>query len=233
MVDGKKSVSPSLVSNTPTPSGSPRRLRRTRAAGAARLRRGLGRRRVEDARQPIQNVSSRFGGMHARGVRAVGFNNIELITDRPLEVNFREIYETKKKYPKHAVIVSLMVETREEWKEIIKRSIDTGADGLELNFGCPHGMCERGMGSAVGQEPKVNQEITSLGRRVLDDARAREAHAQRLGHRPHGSPPSAAARTACPDQHHQEHHRRRHRRLRARAARGQASARTAATAAPP
>jgi dihydropyrimidine dehydrogenase (NAD+) subunit PreA len=54
-----------------------------------------------------------------------------------------------------------MVETREEWKDIIKRSIDTGADGLELNFGCPHGMCERGMGSAVGQEPRVNQEITS------------------------------------------------------------------------
>lgn len=110
---------------------------------------------------PIQNVSSRFGAVGVGGQRAVGFNNIELITDRPLEVNFREIYETKKKYPKHAIIASLMVETREEWKEIIKRSVDAGADGLELNFGCPHGMCERGMGSAVGQEPKVNSEITS------------------------------------------------------------------------
>jgi dihydropyrimidine dehydrogenase (NAD+) subunit PreA len=110
---------------------------------------------------PIQNVSSRFGAVGYRGTPAVGFNNIELITDRPLEVNFREIYETKKKYPNHAVIVSLMVESREEWQEIIKRSIDTGADGLELNFGCPHGMCERGMGSAVGQEPLVNERITS------------------------------------------------------------------------
>jgi dihydropyrimidine dehydrogenase (NAD+) subunit PreA len=110
---------------------------------------------------PIQNVSSRFGGLNVRGVQAAGFNNIELITDRPLESNFREIYECKKKYPKHAVIVSLMVETRQEWQDIIKRSIDAGADGLELNFGCPHGMCERGMGSAVGQEPRVNQEITS------------------------------------------------------------------------
>ena len=111
--------------------------------------------------QPIQNVSSRFGGHNVRGVQAAGFNNIELITDRSLEVNFKEIYETKKKYPKHAIIVSLMVETKDEWKDIIKRSIDAGGDGLELNFGCPHGMCERGMGSAVGQEPKVNQEITS------------------------------------------------------------------------
>jgi dihydropyrimidine dehydrogenase (NAD+) subunit PreA len=110
---------------------------------------------------PIQNVSSRFGGLDFQGTRAIGFNNIELITDRPLEVNFKEIYDTKKKYPKHALIVSLMVETREEWQEIIKRSIDAGADGLELNFGCPHGMCERGMGSAVGQEPQVNERITS------------------------------------------------------------------------
>jgi dihydropyrimidine dehydrogenase (NAD+) subunit PreA len=106
-------------------------------------------------------VSSRFGTTNYRGTNTIGFNNIELITDRPLEVNFAEITEVKRRYPNHAVIVSLMVETREEWKDIIKRSIDTGADGLELNFGCPHGMCERGMGSAVGQEPRVNTEITS------------------------------------------------------------------------
>ena len=110
---------------------------------------------------PIQNVSSRFGAIRWKGNSGVGFNNIELITDRPLEVNFREIYETKLKYPKHAIIASLMVETKEEWKEMIKRSEDAGADGLELNFGCPHGMCERGMGSAVGQEPLVNERITS------------------------------------------------------------------------
>ncbi|TNF37593.1 MAG: NAD-dependent dihydropyrimidine dehydrogenase subunit PreA [Deltaproteobacteria bacterium] len=115
--------------------------------------------------QPIQNVSSRFGGLHYRGTRGIGFNNIELITDRPLEVNFKEIYEVKKRYPKHAVVVSLMVETEEEWQDIIKRSIDAGADGLELNFGCPHGMCERGMGSAVGQEPTVNEKITSWAKK--------------------------------------------------------------------
>ena len=111
--------------------------------------------------QPIQNVSSRFAAINHRNSKAIGFNNIELITDRSLEVNFKEIYEVKKRYPKHAVIASLMVETRDEWKDIIKRSIDAGADGLELNFGCPHGMCERGMGSAVGQEPDVNERITS------------------------------------------------------------------------
>ena len=110
--------------------------------------------------QPIQNVSSRFGAISWKGASGVGFNNIELITDRPLDVNFREIAEVKKRFPKHAVVVSLMVETRDEWREIIKRSEDAGADGLELNFGCPHGMCERGMGSAVGQEPLINERIT-------------------------------------------------------------------------
>ncbi len=111
--------------------------------------------------QPIQNVSSRFGAIRWKGNAGVGFNNIELITDRPLDVNFREIAEVKKRFPKHAIIASLMVETKEEWKEFIARSEDAGADGLELNFGCPHGMCERGMGSAVGQEPRVNERITS------------------------------------------------------------------------
>ena len=109
---------------------------------------------------PIQNVSSRFGGHTIGGVRGAGFNNIELITDRPIETNLREITETKRLFPKNPIIVSLMVETEAEWKDLIKRSIDAGADGLELNFGCPHGMCERGMGSAVGQEPKVNERIT-------------------------------------------------------------------------
>ena len=109
---------------------------------------------------PVQNVSSRFGGLTIRGVQGAGFNNIELITDRPLEVNLREIAETKRLFPNNPIIVSLMVETEAEWKDIIKRSIDAGADGLELNFGCPHGMCERGMGSAVGQEPTVNERIT-------------------------------------------------------------------------
>ena len=104
---------------------------------------------------PIIDTSSRFGSLDVGGQRMVGFNNIELITDRPLEVNLREIREVKRRYPDRAVIVSLMVESKDDWREIIKRSVDTGCDGLELNFGCPHGMCERGMGSAVGSEPEV------------------------------------------------------------------------------
>ncbi len=111
--------------------------------------------------QPVTNVSSRLAAVDYSGNKMSGLNNIELITDRPLDSNFKEVYEVKKRYPNHAVIVSLMVESKEEWKDIIHRAEDAGADGLELNFGCPHGMCERGMGSSVGQEPKVLELITS------------------------------------------------------------------------
>jgi dihydropyrimidine dehydrogenase (NAD+) subunit PreA len=108
---------------------------------------------------PVVNVSSRYGSTDYRGSRMVGFNNIELISDRPLADNLREIEEVKKYFPDHAVIASLMVESKAEWHQIIKDCENAGADGLELNFGCPHGMCERGMGSAVGQEPDVLKTI--------------------------------------------------------------------------
>ncbi len=109
---------------------------------------------------PIVNVTSRFGAVDYDGRKMMGLNNIELITDRPLEVNLREIREVKKKYPKHVVIASLMTETKEDWRVLIEKCQDSGVDGFELNFGCPHGMCERGMGSSVGQEPKLLEEIT-------------------------------------------------------------------------
>ncbi|MBK7427140.1 MAG: NAD-dependent dihydropyrimidine dehydrogenase subunit PreA [Saprospiraceae bacterium] len=108
---------------------------------------------------PVVNVSSRYGSVNYRDSRMMGFNNIELISDRPLADNLREIEEVKKYFPNHAVIASLMVESRAEWIQIIKDCENAGADGLELNFGCPHGMCERGMGSAVGQEPEVLKTI--------------------------------------------------------------------------
>lgn len=114
------------------------------------------------AGQHIVNVSSRYSAAHYGAHRVMGLNNIELITDRPLEVNLAEIRKVKREYPKHALIVSLMVEPkRETWHETVKRVQDTGCDGLELNFGCPHGMSERGMGSAVGQVPEYACQITT------------------------------------------------------------------------
>ncbi|MBK8549952.1 MAG: NAD-dependent dihydropyrimidine dehydrogenase subunit PreA [Ignavibacteria bacterium] len=115
---------------------------------------------------PIINVSSRYGSLNYRDTRMMGFSNIELITDRPLKDNLKEIEEVKKYFPDNAVIASLMVESREQWHQIVKDAENAGADGLELNFGCPHGMCERGMGSAVGQEPEILKMIVSWVKEV-------------------------------------------------------------------
>lgn len=110
--------------------------------------------------QPIVNTASRYSALDWGSQRMIGLNNIELISDRSIETNLREISEVKRAWPQHAVIASLMVETREEWHDLLARCRDAGADGVELNFGCPHGMCERGMGSSVGQQPQVAKRIT-------------------------------------------------------------------------
>ncbi|WP_100374509.1 NAD-dependent dihydropyrimidine dehydrogenase subunit PreA [Bacillus sp. FJAT-45037] len=116
---------------------------------------------------PILNVSSRFAAVSFNGQKVAGFNNIELITDRPLEVNLKEIYETKKRFPDHVIIASLMVEPQQDkWHEIVKRVEDVGVDGLELNFGCPHGMAERGMGAASGQVPELVEKQTYWAKEV-------------------------------------------------------------------
>ena len=109
----------------------------------------------------IVNVNGpRYGVVYGPDRKVIGINNIELITDRPLETNLEEIKRVKRDYPDRAMIVSLMVPCEQVcWTEILAKVEDTGADGIELNFGCPHGMSERGMGAAVGQVPEYIQMV--------------------------------------------------------------------------
>ena len=111
---------------------------------------------------PIVNVNGpRYGALLTPDRRLTGFNNIELITDRDLALNLKEITEVKRLWPDRAMVVSLMVPCNEDaWRAILPRVEDTGCDGIELNFGCPHGMSERGMGAAVGQVPEYIQMVT-------------------------------------------------------------------------
>jgi dihydropyrimidine dehydrogenase (NAD+) subunit PreA len=111
----------------------------------------------------VVNVNGpRYTTLMSADRRMIGLNNIELITDRPLLQNLEEIKRVKRAWPDRAMIVSLMVPCVEEsWKAILTMVEDTGADGIELNFGCPHGMSERGMGAAVGQVPEYIQMVTA------------------------------------------------------------------------
>jgi dihydropyrimidine dehydrogenase (NAD+) subunit PreA len=116
-----------------------------------------------EAGPPVVNVNGpRYGALLSPDRRLMGFNNIELITDRDLEINLKEIKEVKRNWADRAMVVSLMVPCNEDaWKAILRRVEDTGCDGIELNFGCPHGMSERGMGAAVGQVPEYIQMVTA------------------------------------------------------------------------
>jgi len=119
---------------------------------------------------PVVNVNGpRYGAMYAGDRRLVGFNNIELITDRSLQINLDEMRQVKRDWPDRALVASLMVPCEEQaWKDILLAVEDTGADGIELNFGCPHGMAERGMGSAVGQVPEYIEMVTSWCKQYSD-----------------------------------------------------------------
>ena len=154
---GIKSPNPFWLASAP-PTDKEYNVRRAYEAGWG----GVVWKTLGEAGPPVVNVSGpRYGAIWGADRRLLGLNNIELITDRPLEVNLREIKQVKRDYPDRALVVSLMVPCEEEpWKRILKAVEETEADGVELNFGCPHGMAERGMGSAVGQVPEYIEMVT-------------------------------------------------------------------------
>ncbi|MDP4989819.1 MAG: NAD-dependent dihydropyrimidine dehydrogenase subunit PreA [Marivita lacus] len=154
---GIKSPNPFWLASAP-PTDKEYNVRRAFEAGWG----GVVWKTLGEAGPPIVNVNGpRYGAIWGADRRLLGLNNIELITDRPLEVNLREIKAVKRDYPDRAMVVSLMVPCEEAaWKAILPLVEETGADGVELNFGCPHGMSERGMGSAVGQVPEYIEMVT-------------------------------------------------------------------------
>lgn len=110
---------------------------------------------------PVINTTSRYGVHRSHDRHILGINNIELISDRPLGVNLREIEEVRKAWPDRVVIGSIMAPIDEgAWKSLAAKVANAGVHGIELNLGCPHGMCERGMGSAIGQAPALVEQTT-------------------------------------------------------------------------
>ena len=110
----------------------------------------------------VVNVVPRYGKLRSRhDGEVIGFENIELISDRPIEVWLEEFRHVKKEYPNNVLIASIMEEyNKERWQELTRIVQDTGVDGFELNFSCPHGMTERKMGSEMGEHPDLTEEVT-------------------------------------------------------------------------
>ena len=150
-----------------------------------------------EAGPPVVNVSgARYGAIHGPDRRLIAMNNIELITDRDLEINLQEIKEVKRAWPDRALIVSLMVPCDEKsWENILARVEETECDGVELNFGCPHGMsrARHGLGRRPGA--RICRDGRALVQGAHPHAGHREADAQH-----HRHPPARRARrrTAAP-----------------------------------
>src|SRR5262245_45302408 len=109
----------------------------------------------------VVNVAPRYARMRVSGSNEVwGWENIELISDRLFDVWMKEFKQVKDKYPDRVLIASIMEEyNKDAWVEIIERCEETGVDAFELNFSCPHGLPERRMGSAMGQDPEILEEV--------------------------------------------------------------------------
>ena len=119
----------------------------------------------------VINVQPRYGKLRSKSKDNIGFQNIELISDRPFEDWLDDFKRVKDEWPDHILIGSVM-ESYEKgrWQEVCVRSLEAGCDGLELNFSCPHGHPERGMGAAMGQDPEMVKEVSSWVKEAVGDA---------------------------------------------------------------
>jgi len=116
----------------------------------------------------VINTAPRYGKFKSRQSKeVVGFENIELISDRPFDVWLDELRQLKKSYPNKVLVASIMEEGRREaWHEIVRRVQETGVDAFEMNLSCPHGLPERRMGMAMGEDPERVKEVVGWVKEV-------------------------------------------------------------------
>ena len=109
----------------------------------------------------VVNVTPRYAKlMAADGKEPIGWENIELISDRPFKIWLEEFKKCKDQFPDGVLIASIMEEyNKDAWVEIVGRCEEVGVDSFELNFSCPHGLPERKMGAAMGENPEIVEEV--------------------------------------------------------------------------
>src|SRR5215204_4080649 len=109
----------------------------------------------------VVNVTPRYAKLHsADRQEVIGWENIELISDRRFDIWLEEFKKCKDQFPDGVLIASIMEEyNKDAWIEIVERCQDAGVDAFELNFSCPHGLPERKMGAAMGENPEILEEV--------------------------------------------------------------------------
>jgi dihydropyrimidine dehydrogenase (NAD+) subunit PreA len=156
---GLKLANPFMLASAP-PTATGEMIERAFEAGwAGAVTKSIGPEPAIDAQPRLARL--------AMGKKTVGLENIELISQRSLEAWVEDIGQTKRKYPAHVLFASLTAgPRREEWHSLIRQVVEAGADGVQLDFGCPHGMPGRGMGSVQGQDPAIAGQITRWAKEV-------------------------------------------------------------------
>ncbi|WP_425398198.1 NAD-dependent dihydropyrimidine dehydrogenase subunit PreA [Aeoliella sp.] len=111
--------------------------------------------------EKVVNVQPRYARLRSRDTgEIIGWENIELISDRSFETWLDEFKQIKDKYPDGVLIASIMEEyNKDAWHEIVERCEAVGVDAFELNMSCPHGLPERRMGAAMGENPDILEEV--------------------------------------------------------------------------
>jgi len=150
-----------LASGPPTASGD--QIRRAFRLGWA----GAVAKTIVPDTMEIRDVTPRFAAWKGLDAGLLGFENIELLSKRDLAYWTREIAAIRKEFSDRVLIASIMASPDPaEWQDLARTVQDAGADAIELNVSCPHGMPERGVGAAIGQHPDLVAEVTRAVSRV-------------------------------------------------------------------
>lgn len=163
-VNGLKFDNPFIIGSGP-PSTNARIISKSFAAGWG----GSVAKTVALTSTPVVNVQPRYGKLKAASGGVIGFENIELISDRTLEEWEDDFKRVKDEWPDKVLIGSIMESyDKGRWQELAARVVAAGCDAVELNFSCPHGHPERGMGAAMGQDPARVETVTQWVRDTID-----------------------------------------------------------------
>src|SRR3954469_19255697 len=80
----------------------------------------------------VINVTPRYAKLHSSSGEVIGWENIELISDRPFNISLDEFKRCKDQHPEGVLIASIMEEYRKDaWIEIVERCQAVGVDAFE------------------------------------------------------------------------------------------------------
>jgi len=111
-------------------------------------------------------ASPRYAAWKTNG-KVYGFENIEMLSHMTIQEWLSGITYLKARHPNKVIIASIMAPViKEEWQKLVKTFNNSLIDAFELNFSCPHGMPEKGIGMAIGTHPEISADITAWVKEV-------------------------------------------------------------------